>query len=194
LGTLKFILWVFKNPRHKINFLLMPAAIQPSTHKPTLQFGAYGQIVKEMQRALNQRLVQLDTVSTSPMSVSTTGYFDKQTQNAVKYLQCLAFLPIDGIVGEKTWAYLYRGTASLPELRVGNSGSFVKAVQEALLSGGYYYGIVDGIFGFKTEEAVQAFQSEHYLVCNGIIDTMTWNALSKFEVHACSCSVNVFGK
>ncbi|MEC4816894.1 MAG: peptidoglycan-binding protein [Scytonema sp. PMC 1069.18] len=172
----------------------MPAAIQPSTHKPTLQFGAYGQIVKEMQKALNQRLAQLDTVSTSPMSVSTTGYFDKQTQNAVKYLQCLAYLPIDGVVGEKTWAYLCQGTASLPKLHLGDSGLFVKAVQEALASGGYYYGTIDGVFGIKTEEAVQAFQSEHYLVCNGIIETLTWNALSKFEVHSCYCSVNAFGK
>lgn len=69
----------------------MPAIIQYPTQRPTLQFGAFGQIVKEMQKALNQRLVQLDTVSACPMSVPTTGYFDRQTQNAVKYLQCLAF-------------------------------------------------------------------------------------------------------
>ena len=86
--------------------MILSVATQFPTKKPTLQFGASGQIVKEMQKALNQRLIQLDTVSVSPLSVSTTGYFDRQTRDAVKYLQCLAFLTIDGVVGEKTWAYL----------------------------------------------------------------------------------------
>ncbi|MBW4503738.1 MAG: peptidoglycan-binding protein [Scytonema hyalinum WJT4-NPBG1] len=162
------------------------------TKKPTLQFGAYGQIVKEMQKALNQRLVQLDTVSRYPLSVSTTGYFDRQTQDAVKYLQCLAFLTIDGVVGEKTWAYLCQGSGTLPKLCIGNTGTIVKAVQEALKAGGYYYGAIDGIFGAKTEEAVQAFQAEHFLASDGIIELFTWYALSKLETHASRCSLNAF--
>lgn len=172
---------------------MMTATIQFPTKRPTLQYGASGSVVKEMQKALNQRLVQLDTVSRYPMSVSTTGYFDRQTQNAVKYLQCLAFLKVDGIVGEKTWAYLYNGSASLPELFLGSNGTVVKAVQQALKAGGYYFGTADGFFGVKTDEAVRAFQAEHYLVSNGIIESTTWNKLSKFEVHGCCCSVNIFG-
>ncbi|KYC37564.1 hypothetical protein WA1_39530 [Scytonema hofmannii PCC 7110] len=170
----------------------MPAIIQYPTQQPTLQFGAFGQIVKKMQKALNQRLVPLDTVSAYPMSVSTTGYFDRQTQNAVKYLQCLAFLTVDGIVGEQTWNYLYKGADSLPELNVGSHGRIVKAVQEALKAGGYYYGTVDGVFEVKTENAVRAFQAEHYLVSNGIIESRTWRVLSKLEVHACRCNINAF--
>ncbi|KAF3888973.1 MULTISPECIES: peptidoglycan-binding domain-containing protein [Nostocales] len=170
----------------------MPAIIQYPTQRPTLQFGAFGQIVKEMQKALNQRLVQLDTVSACPMSVPTTGYFDRQTQNAVKYLQCLAFLTVDGIVGEETWNYLYKGSDSLPKLSIGSHGSVVQALQEALKAGGYYSGTVDGVFEAKTENAVRAFQAEHYLVSNGIIESRTWRMLSKLEVHACRCNINAF--
>ncbi|GAB1538578.1 hypothetical protein NUACC21_12400 [Scytonema sp. NUACC21] len=170
----------------------MPAIVKYPTQRPILQFGAFGQIVKEMQKALNQKLVQLDTVSAYPMSVSTTGYFDRETQNAVKYLQCLAFLTVDGIVGKETWEYLHNGTNSLPELGLGSEGAIVKAVQEALKAGGYYYGKVDGLFGAKTENAVRAFQAEHYLVSNGVIQSRTWSLLSKLEVHACRCSINAF--
>ncbi|ARV58775.1 hypothetical protein BZZ01_09095 [Nostocales cyanobacterium HT-58-2] len=172
--------------------MVLSIAVQFSTKKPTLQFGASGQIVKEMQRSLNQRLVQLDTISAYPLSVSTTGYFDRQTRDAVKYLQCLAFLTIDGVVGEQTWAYLSQGSASLPKICIGCSGTIVKAVQEALKVGAYYFGAVDGVFGAKTYEAVQAFQAEHSLESDGIIGSLTWNALSKLDTHASRCSVNVF--
>ncbi|WP_017318503.1 peptidoglycan-binding domain-containing protein [Mastigocladopsis repens] len=69
--------------------MILSVATQFPTKRPTLQFGACGQIVKEMQKALNQRLVQLDTVSAYPLSVSTTGYFDRETRDAVKYLRVL---------------------------------------------------------------------------------------------------------
>ncbi|MBW4631540.1 MAG: peptidoglycan-binding protein [Iphinoe sp. HA4291-MV1] len=172
--------------------MILSITVQFPTKKPTLQFGASGQIVKEMQKALNQRLIQLDTVSVSPLSVSTTGYFDHQTRDAVKYLQCLAFLTINGIVGEETWAYLCNGFASLPKLSIGSSGTVVKASQEALEVGDYYFGAIDGIFGVKTEAAVQAFQVEHSLASNGIIDPLTWNALSRLDAHASRCGVNAF--
>ncbi|WP_071599854.1 peptidoglycan-binding domain-containing protein [Mastigocladopsis repens] len=95
-------------------------------------------------------------------------------------------------MGEKTWAYLCHGSASLPKLCVGSSGTIVKAVQEALNVGGYYFGVIDGVFGAKTDEAVQAFQAEHYLVSDGIIEPLTWYALSKLDVYASRCSVNIF--
>ncbi|NEQ19702.1 MAG: peptidoglycan-binding protein [Microcoleus sp. SIO2G3] len=66
------------------------------------------------------------------------------------------------------------------------------AVQETLKAGGYYYGAIDGIFGAKTEQAVQAFQAEHFLESDGIIELFTWYALSKLETHASRCSLNAF--
>jgi peptidoglycan hydrolase-like protein with peptidoglycan-binding domain len=173
---------------------IMLRTIQLPTKRPPLQFGASGQIVKDMQKALNQRLAQLDTISASPLSVSTTGYFDKQTRDAVKYLQCLAFLTVDGIVGAETWAYLSDGAGSLPELYVGSHGKHVKASQQALRDSYYYFGGLDGIFGAKTEEAVRDFQAEHLLKIDGIIGMHTWNELSKLDSHAFRCSITTFNK
>ena len=172
--------------------MVLSITLQLPTKKPTLQFGACGQIVRDMQKALNRRLAQLDTVSVSPLSVSTVGYFDHQTRDAVKYLQCLAFLTIDGIVGQQTWAYLCNGFAGLPILSFGSSGTVVKAVQEPLQVGGYYFGAIDGIFGAKTEAAVLAFQAEHCLESEGIVEALTWNALSKLDSHGSRCRVNAF--
>lgn len=159
---------------------------------PTLRFGANAQIVKEMQRALNMRLAQLDTVTNSPLRIVVSGYFDKETENAVKYLQCLAFLNVDGIVASQTWAYLCRGAASLPQLSIGNAGSKVKTVQQLLKDTDFYFSEVDGIFGAKTAEAVRYFQISSRLTADGIIGETTWNSLSRMKNHASTCSSKIF--
>jgi peptidoglycan hydrolase-like protein with peptidoglycan-binding domain len=170
----------------------MTAAIQCPKNRITLRFGANSPSVREMQKALNLRLVQMDTITKHPLRIVVSGYFDKETQNAVKYLQGLAFLPIDGIVGLETWAYICEGAASLPTLSLGCSGLSVKSVQQALKDSGFYIGTVDGIFGLKTIQAVRDFQIDHRLIADGIIGELTWNALSHLESHAIRCSTNAF--
>lgn len=44
-------------------------------------------------------------------------------------------------------------------LKIGSKGQEVKDLQSALKHRGYNVGIVDGIFGVKTEEALKSFQS-----------------------------------
>ncbi len=173
-------------------FKRMSTAIKCPTNRPTLQFGASSPFVKEMQKALNQRLAELDTLSDHPLQVLVTSYFGEQTQDAVKYFQCLAFLKADGVVGKDTWAYLCEGTNSLPELSQGSSGLLVKAVQQALKDGKYYFGAVDGIFGAKTAFAVQAFQASRYQKSDGVIGYRTWSALSRMDAHISSCIMNIF--
>ena len=170
----------------------MSTTIKCPTNRPTLQIGANSPFVKEMQKALNQRLAELDTLSDHPLQVIVTSYFGEQTQDAVKYFQCLAFLKADGIVGKNTWAYLCEGTASLPELSQGSSGLLVKYAQQALKYGEYYFGEIDGIFGAKTTEAVQAFQASRYQQINGIIAYRTWCALSRLDAHISHCIIDSF--
>ena len=56
-------------------------------------------------------------------------------------------------------------------LRQGSSGEQVKTLQSKLKRWGYYNGNVDGIFGSRTEDAVEYFQSK-----NGLVTTMAASA------------------
>ncbi len=167
------------------------ATIQCPTVRPTVQFNASGRIVSEMQTALNVRLKEIDTVSRFPLQVPMTGLFGEQTRTAVQYLQCLAFLKVDGIVGASTWAYLCEGSASMPVLRKGAFNALVGKVQQALKDGDFYKGAVDNEFGAKTEAAIKAFQAARPgLGADGVVGAKTWTELSRFDAHSKSCFVD----
>ncbi|MED0895696.1 peptidoglycan-binding protein [Aneurinibacillus migulanus] len=53
------------------------------------------------------------------------------------------------------------GTTSLTILRLNSRGAAVKSLQEKLKKLGFSVGAADGIFGRKTEEAIQAFCTVH---------------------------------
>lgn len=61
-------------------------------------------------------------------------------------------------------------------VRVGSTGSAVRAVQARLAARGWSI-TVDGIFGIKTEAVVKAFQAEKHLVVDGVAGPATWTAL-----------------
>ena len=65
----------------------------------------------------------------------------------------------------------------MPILRYGASGAYVQLLQSTLKKLGFYNGIVDGIFGAQTLEAVQNFQREFKIASDGIVGNATWNAL-----------------
>lgn len=58
-------------------------------------------------------------------------------------------------------------------LRNGDRGDTVREIQQRLKDWGYYYGAVDGIFGYQTEQAVRRFQKKHGLVVDGIVGPNT---------------------
>lgn len=67
----------------------------------------------------------------------------------------------------------------LPTLRRGNSGAYVKAMQEGLCN----YGITvetDGKFGKNTEDAVKRFQADQKLGVDGICGPKTWDKLKEY--------------
>lgn len=59
----------------------------------------------------------------------------------------------------------------------GSSGETVRQIQEKLLDWGYYSGEVDGVFGSKTEEAVEYFQKKNGLAVDGKVGPETLAAL-----------------
>lgn len=68
-----------------------------------------------------------------------------------------------------------------PTLRHGSRGAHVRALQERLRDLRYFPGRIDGIFGERTREAVQGFQSDKGLGLDGVVGAQTWAALDTAE-------------
>ncbi|MCX4029780.1 peptidoglycan-binding protein [Endozoicomonas sp. SM1973] len=62
-------------------------------------------------------------------------------------------------------------------IKNGCQGEDVKSVQEILKKLGYNPGLIDGIFGEKTDNAVIQFQEDYCLYADGIVGQNTWGAL-----------------
>ncbi|MCU0567462.1 MAG: peptidoglycan-binding protein [Oculatellaceae cyanobacterium Prado106] len=64
--------------------------------------------------------------------------------------------------------------ANLPLLRNGSRGDAVTLLQDLLLAQSYRPGVVDGIFGPTTEQAVRTFQKNFGLTQDGVVGSKTW--------------------
>ncbi|MCL2083684.1 MAG: peptidoglycan-binding protein [Oscillospiraceae bacterium] len=64
--------------------------------------------------------------------------------------------------------------------RQGSAGDAVRQIQTKLKNWGYYGGVVDGIYGPKTEQAVREFQSRNGLVSDGVCGIRTQQAMGVF--------------
>ncbi len=137
------------------------------TALPTLRRGYRGNSVKLLQCYLNLYGEELDV----------DGAFGANTQRAVEEFQRENSLTVDGVVGRMTWSRLTR-QAPLPILRRGNSGVYVRYLQQKLLSKLYPVGNIDGIFGANTQTAVEEFQRENNLEVDGIVGRATWGRLT----------------
>lgn len=70
-------------------------------------------------------------------------------------------------------------TPTLPQLRFGDNGQAVKALQTLLILHGYKlpnHG-VDGDFGTETQTVLELFQKKHGLTVDGIAGAATWKAM-----------------
>lgn len=59
-------------------------------------------------------------------------------------------------------------------LRIGKRGDEVMLLQKLLIKKGCNPGLVDGIFGAKTEKAVKEFQTKENIGVDGIVGPITW--------------------
>lgn len=69
-------------------------------HKRVLKHGSRGEDVRKLQKLLNAR-------GLCPEPIALDGIFGPTTLDAVKKFQRQAKLPVDGIVGGKTWDRLF---------------------------------------------------------------------------------------
>jgi peptidoglycan hydrolase-like protein with peptidoglycan-binding domain len=103
--------------------------------------------------------------------------FGWRTEVAVKTYQSQHGLRIDGVVGPETWRSLKSGVkACTRELKRDRSGADVLELQKLLHICGYPV-LLDGKFGPETEQAVIAFQQNHHLKPDGIVNAVTWRLL-----------------
>ncbi len=71
-------------------------------HKRILKHGSRGEDVKKLQKILNAR-------GLCPQPIVIDGIFGPTTLTAVRKFQRQSQLPVDGIVGGKTWDKLFAG-------------------------------------------------------------------------------------
>jgi hypothetical protein len=132
---------------------------------PVLQYGAKGDAVRELQKAIG---------------VAVDGSFGPATLKAVKDFQRKMGIAVDGSVGPATWAKIgaqgggggYTAPAvsggARPVLRYGARGDYVKELQKAI-------GVaVDGSFGPATLKAVKDFQKRMGIAIDGSVGPATW--------------------
>jgi peptidoglycan hydrolase-like protein with peptidoglycan-binding domain len=148
--------------------------------QPTISFGATGDTVRRLERALRR---------TPDLGLKIDGVFGGQVESTVKEFQKEAGLTADGVVGPQTWAALPDG-GPMPTLEKGSKGDVVKSLQTLLTNGapGAWnvtpHGI-DGDFGPKTEAAVKAFQSWGGVAADGVVGDQTWAV----SLHAASATL-----
>ncbi len=64
-----------------------------------------------------------------------------------------------------------------PTLQMGSTGQAVKELQQLLYHWGYYSGPFDGNFTIQVKNAVIAYQHRVFLPEDGIVGSITWQAL-----------------
>ena len=119
-------------------------------------------------------------------AVPITSVFDGDTLLAVKYLQCLVGLPVDGRVNNLTQQFIEQGVLALEALSVGSAGTAVCAVQRTLVAA--KIGVVaDGRFGQFTELGVKRYQQNLGLLEDGVVGAQTWEKIVRSRLKTIPC-------
>lgn len=174
--------------------------VTPSAPNIPLRLGSVGDYVKTMQIRLNRISANYPSI---PKIATPDGVFSYDTEEAVKEFQRIFSLTLDGIVGKATWykiQQIYNAVKRLNELnsegisleevtkqytgvlRPGDTGDQVRNLQLFIAYIAAFYDSipsigVDGIYGNKTAEAVQAIQQTFGLPVTGVVDENTWNTI-----------------
>lgn len=174
----------------------------PSYPGTPLRLGDAGEDVRTIQRQLNRIG---DNYPAIPKITNTAGFFNLQTEAAVKKFQEIFNLNVDGIVGKATWykiKNIYTGVKQLGELysegltfdeasriyakvlKEGDTGEQVGLIQYYLAVIGYFdddipMPNVDRVFDQNTKDAVLAFQKKYGLAEDGQVGRETFAKITE---------------
>lgn len=117
-----------------------------------------------------------------------TGNFGEKTEAAVKAFQKAHKLTDDGVAGTNTLnaiaAAVEKAGGSLSSssgtsgMKLGSTGSDIRALQQNLTTLGYYYGDITGHYGTMTQAAVAKFQKARGLTQDGVAGSKTVEAIA----------------
>jgi len=144
-----------------------------------LRLGARGTAIRQLQQFLDA--IGHDVGSSD-------GIFGPKTLAGIRQFQERQGLTPDGVVGSKTRNAIGRLAEALPAaavldkngrvLRPGARGTDVRQIQEILALTGHNPGGADGVFGPRTQAAIEAFQAEAGLKIDGKVGPNTRARLS----------------
>ncbi len=155
---------------------------------------AQGPAVRRLQDNINFRFEALGISDLLWLHVD--GWFGNETVSAVKYLQCISGLPVNGQVTLRTYQFINDGAAGLEVLSRGSVGIAVLAVKQVLASCVDMPVAQDGRFCETTEQAVKLYQRKKGLVVNGQVDAQTWKEMVRSRLKGLPCIAlmpNIYG-
>jgi len=137
--------------------------------------------------ALEQRLQNLGYSETGLVD----GVFDEQTDLAVRHLQWLNDLPIDGVISQKLFERILIGEVERPRANPPFPARSLSQYTTGLMMDGFLNGrLVDlgyldntdqnfnpFTFGVLTDQAVKDFQKRNGYQANGVVDFKVWESL-----------------
>jgi len=135
-----------------------------------LKTGMTGEKVLSLQRMLSQK---------GYLDAPIDGDFGPVTEAAVKCFQLINGMNVTGAADEEMMKLLAeRQEPIFHDLMIGSEGTFVKCLQTALKNHGFDPGVIDGVFGTITYNAVIDFQKANMLVTDGIVGKVTLSAIT----------------
>ncbi len=160
--------------------------LQPAEQYAPLSRGSRGDAVSAIQQPL---------YDLGYYDYYIDGIFGWRTENAIRLLQFDLDLPVNGIADEDLQRLILSGTLSPydPYLQLdrGDRGLRVTTMQQRLRDLGYLADDADGIFGVRTQTAVQLFQRENGLAVSDSATRDTLIALYAAGAPHCSSYIDL---
>ena len=162
-----------------------------------LSLGSQGVGVSNLQYFLSYLSDFYSTIS--PLKID--AYFGNETRQSVISAQSTFGLIQDGVVGETTWNAIYNAYRGIVDtipleyiegnilpfpgtlLRIGSDNDSVLLLQQYINTIAKVYPEVNpveltGYFGAQTDRAIKAIQTLMGLEANGVVGTVTWDAVT----------------